>query len=52
MREVPPDRHAATREERRLRARYGMRVSGRSVRLLDRLSRDQVRARNRKKKGR
>lgn len=37
MREPQPDRHAASRERRRRKARYSMRVSGRSVRLLARL---------------
>lgn len=32
-----PDRHAAERERRRRKARYGMQVTGRSVRLLGRL---------------
>lgn len=31
------DRHAAERERKRRKARYGMQVSGRSVRLLGRL---------------
>lgn len=32
-----PDHHAAERERRRRKARYGMQVTGRSVRLLGRL---------------
>ncbi|HLQ64696.1 MAG TPA: hypothetical protein VK201_08315 [bacterium] len=36
-RERQPDRHAASRERQRRKARYGMRVSGRSTRLLARL---------------
>jgi len=38
MSHEPPDRHAAIREQRRRKARYGMRVTGRSVRLLAKLS--------------
>lgn len=38
-----PDRHAEERERKRRKARYGMRVSGRSVRLLGRLKAGQGR---------
>jgi hypothetical protein len=45
-----PDRHAAQRERKRRKARYGMQVSGRSVRLLGRLQAGE--RRTRPKKGR
>lgn len=35
---MPADRHADERERRRRKARYGMQMSGRSVRLLARLA--------------
>jgi hypothetical protein len=37
MRELPPDPHAARREERARKRRHGMRVRGTSARLLARL---------------
>jgi len=47
-----PDPHAERRDEKRRKARYGMRVSGRGARLLDRLARQQDRPGTRKVKGR
>lgn len=45
------DRHAEERERRRRKERYGMRVTGRSVRLLAQLTvRGQTKKRRRKKK--
>jgi len=37
MRERPPDPHAVRREEKRKKARHGMRVTGAGTRLLARL---------------
>lgn len=46
------DRHAEERERKSRKQRYGMRVSGRSVRLLGRLSaRPKKRAKRKKRSG-
>ncbi len=50
MREPHLDRHAVSRERKRRKTRYGMRVSGRSVHLLARLA--TTRKSRRKKKSR
>ena len=46
------DPHAESRERKRRKARYGMRVTGRSVRLLARLTTDPTKKRPIKKKKR
>jgi hypothetical protein len=47
---VTPDPHSDARERKRKKARYGMRVSGRSVRLLARLTTDPSRKKKKRKK--